>query len=75
MPKKKCKSPRSFKAKSVLKFWSNLEVASSDELATIMLSTYIIINIMIPDLLYRNNDVSALEGAKQSFCNLELSRE
>jgi hypothetical protein len=47
----------------------------SDELVTMISSTYIRRKIIIPDLAKRNKEVSALEGTNPRVLNLELRRE
>jgi hypothetical protein len=50
-------------------------MAESEELVTIMSSTYMRRNIVIPSLLKRNKDVSALDGMKPIEWSLALRRE
>jgi hypothetical protein len=50
-------------------------MAESEELVTIMSSTYMRRNIVIPSLLNRNKDVSALDGTKPIVWSLALRRE
>jgi hypothetical protein len=74
MPKKKWRFPRSVRANLWLSLSMRAKIAESDDPMKIMPSTYIRINMVMPDLWNRNNDVFALEVKNQEYIALNWDK-